>query len=102
MFRCRCPLLLDRVEDQETHAGKTRPATNRLDYSWMNPPDEPTPEETHEVCQALPHQQKLHGITVHCTGEPNTTRWYTDGSKRLETTYVEKLNFFFFIKKASS
>ena len=69
-------------EDQETHAGKTRPATNRLDYGWMNPPDEPTPEETHEVCQALPHQQKIHGITVHYTGEPTTTRWYTDGSKR--------------------
>ena len=69
-------------EDQETHAGKTRPATNRLDYGWMNPPDEPTPEETHDVCQALPHQQKIHGITVHYTGEPTTTRWYTDGSKR--------------------
>ena len=69
-------------EDQETHAGKTRPSTNRLDYNWMNPPDEPTPEETHEVCHALPHQQKLHGITIHYTGEPTTTRWYTDGSKR--------------------
>ena len=69
-------------EDQETHGGKTRPATNRLDYGWMNPPDEPTPEETHEVCQALPHQQKIHGITVHYTGEPTTTRWYTDGSKQ--------------------
>ena len=69
-------------EDQETHAGKTRPATNRIDYSWMNPPEEPTPEETHEVCQALPHQQKLHGITIHYTGEPTTTRWYTDGLKR--------------------
>ena len=69
-------------EDQESHAGKTRPATNRLDYSWMNPPEEPTPEETHEVCQALPRQQKLHGITIHYTGEPTTTRWYTDGSKR--------------------
>ena len=60
-------------EDQETHAGKTRPATNRLDYSWMNPPDEPTPEETHEVCQALPYQQKIRGITIHYTGEPTTT-----------------------------
>ena len=69
-------------EDQESHAGKTRPATNRLDYSWMNPPDESNPEETHEVCQALPHQQKIHGSTVHYTGEPTTTRWYTDGSKR--------------------
>ena len=48
----------------------------------MNCPDEPTPEETHEVCQALPHQQKIHGITVHYTGEPSNTRWYTDGSKR--------------------
>ena len=69
-------------EDQETHTGKTRPATNRLDYGWMNPPNEPTPEETHEVCQALPHLQKIHRITVHYTGEPTTTRWYTDGSKR--------------------
>ena len=70
------------AEDQESHAGKTRLATNRLDYGWMNPPDEPTPEETHEVCQALPHQWKIHGITVHYTGEPTTTRWYTDRSKR--------------------
>ena len=36
-------------EDQETHAGKTRPATSRLDYGWINPPDEPATEETHEV-----------------------------------------------------
>ena len=69
-------------EDQETNAGKTRPATNRLDYGWMNPPDKPTPEETLEVSQALPHQRKIHGITIHDTGEPSTTRWYTDGSKR--------------------
>ena len=69
-------------EDQETNAGKTRPATNHLDYGWMNPPDEPTPEETLEVSQALPHQRKLHGITIHYTGEPTTTKWYTDGSKR--------------------
>ena len=59
-------------EDQETSAGKTRPATNRLDYSWMNPPDKPTLEETLEVSQALPHQRKLHGITVHYTGEPSS------------------------------
>ena len=69
-------------EDQETNAGKTRPATNRLDYGWMNPAEEPTPEETLEVSQTLPHQQKIHGITIHYTGEPTTTRWYTDGSKR--------------------
>ena len=69
-------------EDKETHARKTRPVTNRLDYGWMRPPDEPTPEETHEVSSALPHQQKIHGITVHYTGEPTTTRWYTDGSKQ--------------------
>ena len=31
-------------EDQETHTGKSRLATNRLDYGWMNPPDEPTPK----------------------------------------------------------
>ena len=49
-------------EDQETHAGKTRPATKRLDYGWMNPPDEQTPEETHDVYQTLPHQQKIYGI----------------------------------------
>ena len=36
----------------------------------MNPPDEPTPNETHEVCQALPHQQKIHEITVHYTVYP--------------------------------
>ena len=48
----------------------------------MKPPDEPTPEETHEVYQTLPHQQKIHGITIHYTGEPTTTQWYTDGSKR--------------------
>ena len=69
-------------EDQETHARKSRPATNRLDYGWMNLPDEPTPEETHKVHQTLSHQKKIHGITIHYTGEPTTTRWYTDGSKR--------------------
>ena len=57
-------------------------ATNRLDYGWMNLPNEPTPEETHEVCQALLHHQKIHGITVHYTGEPTTTQWYIDGSKQ--------------------
>ena len=69
-------------EDQETHAGKTLPATKRLDYGWMNPPDELTPEEHHDVYQTLPHQQKIYGITIHYTGEPTTTRWYTNGSKR--------------------
>ena len=69
-------------EDHDTNAGKTRPATDRLDYGWMNPPDEPTPEETLEVSQALPHRRKLHGITIHYTGEPTTTKWETDGSKR--------------------
>ena len=69
-------------EDQEISAGKTRAATNRLDYGWMNPPDEPTLEETLEVSQTLPYQQKLHRITIHYTGEPTTTRWYTDRSKR--------------------
>ena len=69
-------------EDQESNAGKMRPATNRLDYGSMNPPDGPTPEETLEVYQTLPHQQKIHGNTIHYTGEPTTTRWYTDGSKR--------------------
>ena len=42
-------------DDQETNAGETRPATNRLDYGSMNSPDEPTPEETLEVHQTLPH-----------------------------------------------
>ena len=69
-------------EDQETNAGKTRPATNGLDCGWLNPPEETTPEETLEVPQALPHQRKLHGITIHYTGEPTTTKWYIDGSKR--------------------
>ena len=32
-------------EDQEISVGKIRPATNRLDYGWMNPPDEPTLEK---------------------------------------------------------
>ena len=34
------------------------------------------------MSQALPYQQQLHGSTLHYTGEPTTTRWYTDGSKR--------------------
>ena len=69
-------------EHQETNAAKTRPATNRLDYGWMNPPKEPTPEETLEVSKALTRQQKLHGITIHYTGEPTTTKWYANGSTR--------------------
>ena len=69
-------------EDQEISAGKMWAATNRVDYGSMNPPDEPTLEETLEVSQTLPYQRKLHGITIHYTGEPTTTRWYTDGSKR--------------------
>ena len=69
-------------EDHEISAGRTRAATNRLDYGWMNPPDEPTLDETLKVCQTLPYQRKLHGITIHYTGEPTTTRWYTDGSKQ--------------------
>ena len=48
----------------------------------MNLPIKRTPEETLEVYQTLPHQQKIHGITIHDTGEPTTTRWYTDGLKR--------------------
>ena len=48
----------------------------------MNPPDEPTLEETLGVSQTLPYQQKLNGITLHYTGEPTTTRWFTDGSQR--------------------
>ena len=34
------------------------------------------------MSRALPHQRKLHGITIHYTGEATTTKWYTDGSKR--------------------
>ena len=68
-------------EDQEISAGKTLAATSRLDYGWLNPPDEPTPEETLEVSQTLPYQQQLHGITLHYTAEPTTTR-YTDSSKQ--------------------
>ena len=48
----------------------------------MNPPDEPTPKEALEVYQTLPHKRQIHGITIHYTGEPTTTRWYADGSKR--------------------
>ena len=69
-------------EDQEISASKTLAATSRLDYGWLNPPDEPTPEETLEVSQTVPYRQQLHGITLYYTGEPTTTRWYTDGSKR--------------------
>ena len=53
-----------------------------MNYGWLNPPDEPTPEETLEVYQTLPHQQRIHRLTIHYTGEPSTTSWYTDGSKR--------------------
>ena len=56
---------------------------NRLDYGLMNLPNEPTPEETLEVSEALPQQRKTHRITIHYTGEPTATRWYTDGWKRL-------------------
>ena len=42
-------------EDQEISAGRTQAATSRLDYGWLNPPDEPSPEETLEVSRALPH-----------------------------------------------
>ena len=41
-------------EDQEVSAGKTLAATSRLDYGWLNPPDEATPEEIIEVSQTLP------------------------------------------------
>ena len=43
-------------EDPEISAGRTQAATSRLDYGCLNPPDEPAPEETLEVAQALPHQ----------------------------------------------
>ena len=69
-------------EDQGIRAGKRPAATSRLDYGSPNPPDEPTPEETLEVSQTLPYHEQLHGVTLHYTGEPITTRWYTDGSKQ--------------------
>ena len=69
-------------EHKEISGGRTQAATNRVDYGWLNPPDEPAPEETLEVSQALPHQYQLHGITPHFTGQPTTARWYTDSSKR--------------------
>ena len=34
------------------------------------------------MSQALPHQRKLHGISIHYTGEPTTTKWYTHGSEQ--------------------
>ena len=34
------------------------------------------------MSQTLPYRQQLNGITLYYTGEPTTTRWYTDGSKR--------------------
>ena len=42
-------------EDPEISAGKTLAATSRLDYGWLNPPNEPTPEEALEVSQTLPY-----------------------------------------------
>ena len=42
-------------EEREISAGKTLAATNRLDYGRLNPPDEPTSEETLEVSQTLPY-----------------------------------------------
>ena len=69
-------------EDPEICAGRAQAATSRLDYGWLNPPDEPSPDEILQVTQVLPHQQELHGITLRYTGEPTTARWYTDGSKR--------------------
>ena len=47
---------------------------------WLAEPTRRT--NPREVSQTLPFQQELHGITLHYTGEPTTTRWYTDGSKR--------------------
>ena len=61
-------------EDQEISVGRTQAATSRLDYGWLNPPDEPSPDETFEVSQALPppaatprDHPTLHGRTHHCT-----------------------------------
>ena len=59
-------------DDQVIGARSTQAATSRLDYGWLSPSDEPSRKETLEVCQALPHQQQLHGITLHYTGEPTT------------------------------
>ena len=69
-------------DDQEISAGRTQVANSRLDYGGLNPPEEPAPKLTLEVSHALPHQQQLHGITLHYTREPTTARWYTNGSKR--------------------
>ena len=44
-------------EDWEISAGRTHAATSRLDYVWLNKPDEPSREETLEVPQALLHQR---------------------------------------------
>ena len=49
-------------------------ALNRLNHKSLNPPDEPTREQTTQVACEL--------VTVLHTGEPTTMRWYTDGSKR--------------------
>ena len=53
-----------------------------LGYSPLNPPDEPTQDQTAQVVHELPHKIQLQGVTIHYAGEPNTTRWWTNCSKR--------------------
>ena len=57
-------------------------AVNRLKYNSLNPPDEPMQDQTTHVVHEMPHTTQLQGVTIHYTGEPTITRWYTDGSKR--------------------
>ena len=57
-------------------------ALSRLDNSSLNPPDEPTHNQTAQVARKLPHTTQIQGVTIYHTGEPTTTRWYADGSKR--------------------
>ena len=69
-------------EDPELQVGGLQVATHRLSYDSLPQPDEPTPEETREAVQSLPHTRNVLGVTIYYTWSPTTRRWYTDGSKR--------------------
>ena len=46
-------------EDPELHAGRLQVATHRLSYDGLPQPHEPTPEETRDVMQTLPHTRNV-------------------------------------------
>ena len=69
-------------EDPELWAGRLQVTTHRLSYDSLTQPNKPTPEETLEVTQALPHTRSVLGVTTYYSGQSKTRRWYIDGSKR--------------------